>query len=122
MSVAGYVWPFEKWKLFQRQWRRMLRDNDLKFFHMTDFETFNGVYKGWTRRRHDSVIKRVIRIITASRPSWMPPRQKVREVFERRQPSRGVPAPPRRVNPEHKRHKAHPRSQHRPPRLPENGV
>jgi len=68
MAVAGYVWPFAKWASFQRRWRRFLRDNDLEFFHMTDFENYQGPYKNWTVERHNAAIKRIVRIITESKP------------------------------------------------------
>ncbi len=64
LSVAGYVWSFENWKRANRRWQRFLSDNGLEFFHMTDFEAYEGPYKRWTPKRHLAVIKRLIKIIT----------------------------------------------------------
>lgn len=63
LSVAGYVWSFENWKRANRKWQRFLDDNGLEFFHMTDFEAYEGPYKNWTPKRHRAVIKRLIQII-----------------------------------------------------------
>jgi hypothetical protein len=44
----------------------MLKDSGLDFFHMTDFESFKGPYKNWTRTRHEAVIKRIVRDINGT--------------------------------------------------------
>lgn len=41
-----------------------LKQSGLDFFHMTDFENYPGPYEGWDTRKHESVIKRLIKVIT----------------------------------------------------------
>lgn len=55
--VAGYVASLESWtNSFEGPWARALKENDLTFFHMTDYAACKGAFEGWEyspRRREE---------------------------------------------------------------------
>ena len=59
VMVAGCLATVSRWKTFQSKWQAMLTKEGLPFFHMTDFESYQGHYKGWTKERHIHVMKKV---------------------------------------------------------------
>ncbi|MEK6618731.1 MAG: hypothetical protein AABY90_08560, partial [Nitrospirota bacterium] len=61
--IAGYVATVSRWRTFQSKWQELLATENLPFFHMTDFEAYQGHYKTWTKKRHNHVIKKITRAI-----------------------------------------------------------
>ena len=61
--MGGYVAPENSWVTFNRTWRRLLRDNDLEFFHMTDYVARQGRYKAWSESQRLGVMKRIVTYI-----------------------------------------------------------
>lgn len=64
--VTGCLAQASKWTEFEPAWQEMLDDEGLEYFHMTDFEAYQGGYKGWDRPRHIAVIARVIQMMAQS--------------------------------------------------------
>ena len=65
-TLAGYIATVGRWKKFQRLWQRMLNEEGLDHFHMTDLESFKKQFhpdKGWDKERQIRVIKRAHAII-----------------------------------------------------------
>lgn len=62
IGLAGYLAEANAWIDFGRRWRRVLRDNGVKVFHMTDFERGIPPYD-WGKRKRESFIVRLLRII-----------------------------------------------------------
>ena len=61
LTVAGYISTVEMWTKFQIEWQKLLDDEHLEMFHMTDLECFHGEFtvdKGWNKKRQIAVIKR----------------------------------------------------------------
>jgi len=66
LTIAGYISTVEKWSNFQIEWQKMLDDEGLKMFHMSDLECFKGEFspdKGWDKIRQVAVIQRAHDII-----------------------------------------------------------
>lgn len=61
--VAGYVAEVTRWRTFQSKWADILKKENLSFFHMTDFESGHGPYKGWPTGRRTHLIKKLCRCI-----------------------------------------------------------
>ncbi|MDO8716925.1 MAG: hypothetical protein Q7J73_09015 [Dehalococcoidales bacterium] len=45
--VAGYVSNNTEWEAFTHQWKQALKGAGIEYFHMTDFESSQGLFKGW---------------------------------------------------------------------------
>jgi hypothetical protein len=63
VSVAGYISTENRWAKFQQQWKKVLRDYDLEYFHMSEFESRYGPYKNWPQETRVSLLKRLIGVI-----------------------------------------------------------
>ncbi len=50
VSVAGVVSSIPQWHTFDEQWRKTLAWYDIPGFHMTDFESRQGIFRTWERR------------------------------------------------------------------------
>jgi len=62
VSVSGCLAPAARWKTFESKWQKMLNKEGLPYFHMTDFEAYQGHYRDWTRHNH--LFKKIARAIT----------------------------------------------------------
>jgi hypothetical protein len=58
--VAGFISTKEKWKKFEDEWNRVLKDAGLAHLHMTDFENS----KKWTSLKKQSLRRRFRNAIT----------------------------------------------------------
>lgn len=63
VAVAGCVARLTKWNAFDQEWAKLLLDEKLPAFHMTDFEAYERNYRGWTRERHEKCWTRARNII-----------------------------------------------------------
>jgi hypothetical protein len=67
-TVAGYLSTAVHWKKFQKEWRRVLESEGIRFFHMVDFQACRPPYDSWSKEKrvkflrslHDIVHKRTI--------------------------------------------------------------
>jgi hypothetical protein len=55
--VGGYIATAKRWKLFRRDWLKILAREKVKVLHRTDLESGHGEFKGWTDERRLSVIR-----------------------------------------------------------------
>jgi len=58
VAVAGYVSTVDQWERFEQEWRGVLDDFCLEFFHMTDYENRQGPYKDMDDFRRKRLIER----------------------------------------------------------------
>jgi hypothetical protein len=66
--IAGYVGFPDDWKIFDRKWRALLRQNDLPHFHMTDYEAGkNRLYREWSPSRRLAVMDRIVTLASNER-------------------------------------------------------
>jgi len=63
MSIAGGIAPLENWISLELEWQQLLHDERLEQFHMTDFESNWGEFKGWGKERHELVLNRILCIM-----------------------------------------------------------
>jgi hypothetical protein len=47
LTVAGYVSTVEKWIRFEKEWRAILYENDIEYFHMKEYAHSVGQFKKW---------------------------------------------------------------------------
>ena len=62
-AVAGFVAPAEVWTAFDVAWRRVMEQEDLEFFHMSEFESRHGPYRDWSNDRRHRVLGQLIDIM-----------------------------------------------------------
>jgi len=64
--VTGCLARASQWSEFAPAWQTMLDREGLPYFHMTDFESYQGHYKEWDRQRHKYVLGMAIEMIVQS--------------------------------------------------------
>ena len=63
----SFVTPSDDWtsvarlKTFDSKWHKMLRKKAYHYFHITDFEAYQGHYKDWSKTRHNHLFKKIAR-------------------------------------------------------------
>jgi hypothetical protein len=62
-TVAGFIATENQWKSFNPKWKRALKKQNVKVFHMVDFEKGRGDFRGWTVERKIELIKKLLGII-----------------------------------------------------------
>lgn len=63
LVMAGYVAPTPQWERFVEEWDEILKRENIKVWHMTDFEAKQGKYKGWDQERSKRVYQTLIESI-----------------------------------------------------------
>ncbi len=63
VTVAGGVASVPQWIRFSRQWKKQLDRWNVEFFHMADFVSGHGKYKGWDENRKDHALSVLVKII-----------------------------------------------------------
>ena len=58
LSVGGYAAAIESWIKFDGQWQAVLDSEGIKVFHMTDFVSGCGEFKGWSGKEPEKVERR----------------------------------------------------------------
>ena len=65
MTLGGYVGHAGQWKRFEKRWAKLLRDNDLSYFHTKPFLKGSGEFAGWDHARKMKFALRMERICLA---------------------------------------------------------
>jgi hypothetical protein len=69
ITISGFIAPVGKWKTFQSKWHDIINKAGLLpnpgIFHMTDFESRKGDYKGWSDAKRLFVLKKLITAIAS---------------------------------------------------------
>lgn len=61
--VAGYIATNEQWSEFEREWKEVMQNAGIPFFHMSKFESRQGEYKNWNSDKRIRIQERLIGII-----------------------------------------------------------
>lgn len=65
LVVAGFVSSARDWDDFSVKWLTRLRDDDLPYFHASEFATSSGIFKGWREQepRRQALCRDLIEIV-----------------------------------------------------------
>ncbi|MBN4064589.1 DUF3800 domain-containing protein [Dehalococcoides mccartyi] len=63
IAVGGFVAESSRWRLFTEEWQATIHSYDLDYFHMTDFESYQGPYASWTTDELKNCINQLLDII-----------------------------------------------------------
>jgi hypothetical protein len=47
MGMAGLIATSEYWQHYEREWKRVLKDFQIPYFHMKEYAHSVGVFAGW---------------------------------------------------------------------------
>jgi len=90
LTLAGCLAKPETWEEFSAEWSGVLKAEDLRMFHMVDFESRRNEFKDWQRPRRERVLNalldimvRHIRIYAAFTNTSKPGRKRLRRVYQK---------------------------------------
>lgn len=63
LTVAGYVAKPSQWKLFSREWTRVLRPTGIKVYHATDAQALRRAFSGWSSEEVSALCAELLPII-----------------------------------------------------------
>jgi len=68
LVVSGFVSTQKKWRQFDNDWRGLLKEFDVPYFHMKEFAPSTGIFKDWKdkERRRRKFLQRLIDITVAN--------------------------------------------------------
>lgn len=62
-TIAGYISTDKRWRKFQREWREVLKEAGVAFFHMSKYEARKGEYENWPQEKRVRILKKLHSII-----------------------------------------------------------
>jgi len=69
LVIAGCLSTTQRWTRYERDWRKALNEFGIQFFHMREAAHLQGQFKGWSTRRRDALLKRLVYLIKESAPT-----------------------------------------------------
>jgi len=60
IAVAGYISTVDQWKRFEGEWRDVLQEANIPFFHMAKYESRWGHYKPWSDFKRKMILEKLI--------------------------------------------------------------
>ena len=63
LTVAGYAARASQWKLFTRDWNRVLKPTGIKVYHATDAQALRREFKNWTADQVGDLASKLLPII-----------------------------------------------------------
>ena len=65
IAVCGWLASVERWKAFESDWKALLGQYSVPFFHMADIAQFQGPYKKWysARAEREEFLSQAVGII-----------------------------------------------------------
>jgi hypothetical protein len=63
IGMGGAIASFYSWQLLEDSWQKELDRERIESFHMTDFESYNKQFKGWSEGRHKRLLNTLLCII-----------------------------------------------------------
>ena len=63
IGLGGGIASFYNWRALEDAWHKELSREDISSFHMTDFESYNKQFKGWSVERHERLLDALLCII-----------------------------------------------------------
>jgi hypothetical protein len=67
--LAGYAADARKWLQFEREWKKILLEFHLPYFHMSECAHFRGPFEGWSEAKRKDLLGRLAFTIT-SKVKW----------------------------------------------------
>lgn len=63
VAVAGFVSNTSKWNAFSQEWKPLLDEWQIPYFHMTDFENRRSYYSSWSKEERETRLNCLLGII-----------------------------------------------------------
>jgi hypothetical protein len=63
VGMGGGIASFYNWRSLEEAWQEELNREGVRSFHMTDFESYNKQFKGWSVARHEQLLNALLCII-----------------------------------------------------------
>ena len=78
LIMGGIVGRLGQWADFDKLWRRMLRQEDIEYYHTKSMKNGIGPFKGWRPERKSALVNRIGKI----KENGAPPKRFVIIAFE----------------------------------------
>jgi hypothetical protein len=66
VGMAGLIATARDWEQFERKWKETLKSFRIPFFHMKDFASLRGPFKGWSEIKRRKLLDKLLRIIATT--------------------------------------------------------
>ena len=66
VTIAGYLSDERRWKRFEREWRRALKEHGAQYLHMREYAHRRGEFKGWPEYKRKALLANLIWIIKSN--------------------------------------------------------
>lgn len=63
LTIAGYPSDESKWKRFECEWRKCLKEHGARYLHMRELSQSRGEFKGWPEEKRRAFLGQLISII-----------------------------------------------------------
>ena len=69
LVLAGYIAPARSWVRFEREWRKVLAEFGIDYFHMKDYAHSRRSFEGWPESRRVALMN-LLAFVIQSRVEW----------------------------------------------------
>jgi hypothetical protein len=66
LTIAGYLSNEHKWKRFEREWRKCLKEYGVSYLHMREFTQSRNEFKDWPESKRRAFVKQITWIIKSA--------------------------------------------------------
>lgn len=66
LTMAGYLSDEHRWKRFEREWARVLKEYGAKYLHMKEYAHCRGEFEGWPEYKRKALMGQLIHIIKSN--------------------------------------------------------
>ena len=66
VTMAGYLSDDRRWKRFERQWAKVLKEHGARYLHMKEYAHFRGEFKGWPDYKRKALMGDLIWVIKSN--------------------------------------------------------
>lgn len=63
ITIAGFAAQESHWRKLSKEWNSVLQTMGLSYFHMREYHYSVDQFAGWTRKRKDILMKRLVQIV-----------------------------------------------------------
>jgi hypothetical protein len=64
--MAGYLSDERRWKRFEREWARALKEHGAQYLHMREYAQCRGEFEGWPERKRRALMSKLTWIIKSN--------------------------------------------------------